>query len=266
VHLPAALTPYVASLSGYDVVPARPEAHRGLPSTTVVVVFALDQPLTVGWWDAPGAASSYFTVASGLHTRPAAVAGPTRQRGIWLALTPAGSRALLGVPAAALAGQILDLPSAAPHLGELPGRLAESANWPERLRLVERVLLATLRRGLGGTVRPDVAAAMPELTGTATVHSVARSVGWSRRHLSTAFAAELGVTPKEYQRIARFAASRRSMTTPTRRGRPSLAAVAAASGYADQAHLTREWNTLAGCPPAAWLRDEQAGTASRAAT
>jgi len=266
VPVAAALTPYVASFAGYDVVPATAEAHRGLPSTTVVVVLALEQPLRVGWWDAPGPASSYFTTVSGLHTRPAAVVGPTRQRGIWLALTPAGSRALLGLPAAALAGQIVDLPSVAPHLSELPGRLGDTAGWAERLRLVEHVLLDTLGRDLGGMVRPDVAAAMPQLTGTATVHSVARDVGWSRRHLSTAFAAELGVTPKQYHRIARFEASRRRLTAPTPRGRPSLAAVAAASGYADQAHLAREWNALAGCPPTTWLQAEQERTASPAPT
>lgn len=263
-HISAALAPYVVSFSGYDRVLARAVAHRGLPSTAVVVVFALEQPLEVGWWDSPGASSSYFAVASGLHVRPAAVGGPNRQRGIWLALTPAGSRALLGVPAAALAGQILDLSAVAPHLSELHGRLAETACWPERLWLVEHMLLASLRGGLGGTVRPDVAAAIPHLTGTATVQSVADRVGWSRRHLSTAFAAELGVTPKEYQRIARFEASRRKLTISTQHERLSLAGIAAASGYADQAHLTREWAAFAGCPPMAWLRTEEVPAASQA--
>jgi len=69
-----------------------------------------------------------------------------------------------------------------------------------------------------------------------------------------------------YQRIARFEASRRTLTMSARRGASSLAAVAAASGYADQAHLTREWTSLAGCPPAAWLRAEEPRIASRAAS
>ncbi len=159
VRVPAALTPYVASLAGYDQ-PARVEVHRGLPSTAVVVVLALQKPLEVDWWDARGASSSYFAVASGLHARPAAVGGSRPQRGIWLALTPAGSRALFGVPAAALADQILDLPAVAPHLGELPERLAEARCWPDQLGLVERVLLATLDRNFGGPVRREVAQAI----------------------------------------------------------------------------------------------------------
>jgi AraC-like DNA-binding protein len=32
-----------------------------------------------------------------------------------------------------------------------------------------------------------------------------------------------------------------------------LAEVAAACGYYDQAHLTREWYALAGCSPKAWI-------------
>lgn len=252
-----ALAPYVVSLAGFDQ-PARAAVHRGLPSPAVVVVLALEKPVEVDWWDARGAPSSYFAVASGLHTRPAAVGGSQPHEGIRLALTPAGSRALLGVPAAALAGQILDLPAVAPHLRELPERLSESGDWPDRLTLVQRLLLAALDRDLGGTVRREVIEAIPELTATATVEGVAKRVGWSRRHLSTAFGTELGVPPKLYQRIARFDASRRMLTTPTRQG---LATVAAASGYADQAHFTREWTSLAGCPPAAWLQVEQPRTA-----
>ena len=40
-------------------------------------------------------------------------------------------------------------------------------------------------------------------------------------------------------------------------GSASLAEVAARTGYADQAHLTREWRDLAGVPPMTWLREER---------
>jgi AraC-like DNA-binding protein len=68
--------------------------------------------------------------------------------------------------------------------------------------------------------------------------------------------AECGVTPKEYQRLARFSSSRAGLAAAAGNGRVSLAALASACGYADQAHLTREWQALAGCTPTTWLRTE----------
>jgi AraC-like DNA-binding protein len=88
------------------------------------------------------------------------------------------------------------------------------------------------------------------------VGEVAAEVGYSRRRLSSVVRAECGVTPKEWQRIARFSASRARLARQAGRGRVSLAALAAATGYADQAHLTREWRALAGCTPTTWLRTE----------
>ena len=88
------------------------------------------------------------------------------------------------------------------------------------------------------------------------MQEVADDVGYSRRHLSSVVRAECGVTPKEYQRIARFSASRARLADAAGSGRVSLASVAATSGYADQAHLTREWQALAGCTPTTWLRTE----------
>ncbi|HLF10100.1 MAG TPA: hypothetical protein VJA26_02710, partial [Gammaproteobacteria bacterium] len=38
--------------------------------------------------------------------------------------------------------------------------------------------------------------------------------------------------------------------------RPSLAEVAFMCGYQDQAHMTREWNALAGSTPRAWIASE----------
>lgn len=81
-------------------------------------------------------------------------------------------------------------------------------------------------------------------------------MGLSRRHLSQLSRAESGVTPKQYQRIARFQASHRTLRRQLNAGRVSLARTAAGSGYADQAHLTREWSALAGYPPTTWLREE----------
>ena len=243
------LTPYVASVVDYDVDLGAPGVHRGLPGTTLTLVLPVGEPLDVGWRGVAGSRGRRWSTVSGLHARPAEIHHDGRQAGVQLGLTAAGARALLGVPAAALAGELLELDDVSPGLRALPERLAEVPA-SRRLALVERTLVAELaRRELPGP-RAEVGRALARLTRGAPVQAVADEVGYSRRHLSTLVRAECGLTPKEVQRIGRFEASRRLL------GRVPLAEVAHRCGYADQAHLAREWSALAGCPPSTWLREE----------
>ncbi|WP_242659289.1 helix-turn-helix transcriptional regulator [Thermostaphylospora chromogena] len=75
------------------------------------------------------------------------------------------------------------------------------------------------------------------------VGTVAADLGFSERHLYRRCMAAFGYGPKTVQRVMRFQHALRL----ARRGRP-LADVAAASGYADQAHMTNDVRRLAGVP------------------
>ncbi|MDP2774313.1 MAG: AraC family transcriptional regulator, partial [Nocardioides sp.] len=124
-----------------------------------------------------------------------------------------------------------------------------------RTAVLHRALTSALAdRGAPGP-RAEVGRALARLARGASVAEVADDVGFSRRHLRNLVVAETGLSPKEYQRVARFEASRDHVLAAARRG-GTLAEVAAACGYADQAHLAREWRDLAGCPPTTWLREE----------
>ncbi|CAM3751309.1 helix-turn-helix domain-containing protein [Nocardioides zeicaulis] len=252
-----ALAPYVASVTAYDVVHDAPAGvHIGMPSTELTFVLPVDDPLVVSWEGEPATRTTSWASASGLHTRPAAIHHGPRQRGIQLALTVAGARALWGTPAAALSGQLLDLRDLDPGWADLPERLAGAATWAERLTLVEAELLRALRRHRGPSPRPEVARAMALLTRGARVADTADEVGYSRRRLSTLVREEVGVTPQDLQRLARFADAHRRWRACLLAGTGSLASVAAAAGYADQAHLAREWRAFAGCSPTGWARRE----------
>jgi transcriptional regulator GlxA family with amidase domain len=85
------------------------------------------------------------------------------------------------------------------------------------------------------------------------IAGLANEVGWSRRQLSQRFTAEYGIGPKQASRLIRFQRAR-DLIAHTRL---SLAQVAVDTGYADQAHLTREFRELAGDPPSTWLREER---------
>jgi AraC-like DNA-binding protein len=115
---------------------------------------------------------------------------------------------------------------------------------------VARVLTAALARHGAAGPRAGVGRALAGLTRGERVAAVADEVGYSRRRLTTLVRLETGLGPKEFQRVARFEASRLHL------GRKPLADVAADCGYADQGHLARDWSDLAGCSPTTWLREE----------
>ncbi|QFG70312.1 AraC family transcriptional regulator [Ornithinimicrobium pratense] len=238
-----------------------PGVHRGLPSTSLTLVLPVDEPIDVSWAEGSSRARRW-SVVSGLHAAPAAIRHDGHQSGVQLALTPAGARALLGMPAAALGAALLQLDELDPpgatdrQLRHLPEQLHDTADWSDRLRLVQDALVGAMAQRPAARPRSEVAQALSRLASGQSVAAVAAEVGWSRRHLTTQVSAELGLSPKVYQRVARFQTAHQLLLTLARAGRPSLAEVAADTGYADQAHLTREWVELAGCSPARWLREE----------
>ncbi len=254
--LPApGLRPFVRSYQAYDLRGFAPGVHIGLPGPYLTVVISLAAPTLVSL-DSAAAPQGFAALASGLFAGPAFLPHDGNQTGVQLDLTPAGARALLGVPAGELAGLCVDLRDLLGPAGrDLPSQLADLATWPERFALLDRVLgcqsegdpapTETLTRAY----RRILASA-----GTLPIASLADELGWSRRHLSARFTAEYGIGPKEAARVARFARSRELLVG---HGRLSLARIAADCGYSDQAHLAREWRDLAGCSPSAWLAGEE---------
>lgn len=79
-----------------------------------------------------------------------------------------------------------------------------------------------------------------------TVGEIAAESGLGERALHRLARRSFGYGPKTLARIQRF----QRVVGPIRAGR-ALADIAAAAGYADQAHLTREVRALTGVPPTA---------------
>ncbi|MGH3319371.1 MAG: helix-turn-helix domain-containing protein [Streptosporangiaceae bacterium] len=261
-----ALAPLVRRYIGYRYEGFSPGTHLGLPSRHLTIVITLGAPLRLA---APGlhrhAAADFSTLVGGLHTRPAIIMHDGNQYGVQLELTPAGARSLFGTPAGELAAAVVGLDDLlGPKAYELAERMASAPTWPLRFAVLNEVLAGRTDR-LGAYDR-TLAHAWDRVVasgGAARVADVAAEVGWSRRHLSERFAREYGLTVKEAARVVRFERSKRLLQCG---GRPTLADVAVACGYYDQAHLAREWNDLAGCPPSAWLAAEELPFVQGAAT
>jgi AraC-like DNA-binding protein len=235
--------------------------HRGLPSPYLTLVVTLDRPLELAAHPDPHQAPGcYDALVGGLHTRPALIRQNGPQAGVQLSLTLRGARALLGVPAGALASLDCALPDVVGSAGsELTGQFREATGWSGRFAAIERVLLGILRDDIAA-VRPEVQEAWRltlTTSGRLRVEEIARRVGWSPRYLLQRFRAETGLTPKEAARMVRFDRARRALAARTAAGGAAdLAVLAAATGFADQAHLTREWRAFAGLPPTRWLAAE----------
>lgn len=256
VHVPPApLRPFVAAAQAYQVAANPCGVHRGLPSRHLTLVVELPGPLRV----ALGGSVVAHGVIGGLHTSPALLDASRPQEGLQYDLTVLGARALLGVPASELRGLAVDL---ADLLGsqthDLVDQLRETGEQRDRFGVLDAALLRRLRAQPAEPVGvpAEVAEAWRLVfasNGRARVSTVAARVGWSRRHLSERFRLATGLTPKQAVRVARFEAARRLLLAP---GRPPLGEVAVRCDYADQAHLAREWQALAGCSMSSWLRDE----------
>ncbi|MFB7618650.1 helix-turn-helix domain-containing protein [Kitasatospora sp. NPDC056181] len=252
-----ALRPYVAWYSGYRQRGIAPAVHRGLPSPYLTFILTLDEPLTVaGHPDPAQPADSYATLLGGLHTSPALITHDGRQSGIQIAVHPLAARALFGLPAGELAG--VDVPAEA-VLGRASARLQEALQlargWPERFAVLDGALLRAARPS--GRVPPEVVRAWQALRrsgGALPVSALAADTGWSSRHLQDRFRHETGLTPKAAARVIRFDRARRLLCAPG--PPPRLAELATHCGYFDQAHLAREFRTLAGCAPSVWLAEE----------
>ncbi|HEX7094930.1 MAG TPA: helix-turn-helix domain-containing protein [Acidimicrobiales bacterium] len=257
VHRPPPhLRPFVESAVGYRYEGFPPGIHRGLPSRHLTVVLSLSDPVDTSWADG-GEHSSLFALAGGLHAAPVTIHHDGNQHGIQLQLTPFGARRLFGMPAADLAWTVVPLEEVLAPGRDLAARLRDLPSWGERFRALDEVLTASLDAASRRDPRPEVAFAFERLVrsaGLLDVTSLAREVGWRRRHLAQQFRKEYGLSPKVLARVLRFERARWMLTSPRR---PRLADVAAMCGFADQAHMTRDWLALAGASPTAWLADEQ---------
>ena len=124
-------------------------------------------------------------------------------------------------------------------------QLGATSDWESRFDLAEDFVAARLAQAK--THAAEVAwafDAIAETGGTMRIALIAKEIGWSRKHLVDRFRREIGLGPKSVSRIVRM----RRAISAAHRG-DGWADIAADCGYADQAHMVREFRDLAGCTP-----------------
>lgn len=233
---------------GYAYEGLEPGTHIGMPSTSLTLVISLDDRLEVE----ADRTRPYSTCLGGLTTRPVRIHHGESMRGVQLDLSPSAARTLFGTPAGVLP-QAVELAEVLGRPGvTLRDQMHEALSWAQMVDLLEDHFARLAR-----PYRPP-----PELAeawriihasgGQATVAALAETVGWSSRRLQSHFRRECGISPKEAALIVRFNRTRQMIAG----GGKSLAQIAATCGYADQAHLTRDWRRFAGTAPSRWPEED----------
>jgi AraC-like DNA-binding protein len=167
-------------------------------------------------------------------------------RGIRLA--PSATSAVLGREPGTLRDRVPDLTEIAPDLATyLLDTLANASTFEATAEAFESAL-----RALGPPVdRIDPIAARAasiiiEAGGDVPISQVAAAVGLGQRQLERRFRAAVGLTPKEFARVRRIRAAARLLVTSES---ATWADRAAEAGFADQAHMTRQFGSTAGASP-----------------
>jgi len=190
---------------------------------------------------------------SGLHEHYLETESPPRPWLMGARFTPAGPRAILGVPPGELANEVIDLDLLlGSSVERLRQQLIDAASVEDRFRALERFFCDRLNGK--ASARPEVAYTLDRLVhsaGRARVRTLATETGLSQKHLIHLFREQVGLAPKRYARIVRFNALLRQMAPEAR---PDWADLAAMYGFYDQAHFVRDFREFTGTTPTDFLR------------
>lgn len=260
------LAPYVALIWASNgmtsAVEKRALRERVLPTGGVHLAFRLDRsPLRLITPDASGAPGRPVDIApcvvGGARCAPYIKDTSHRPPTIGMLLRPGAARLLFGVPAHELAGAHTDIGLLWPHidLRALCEELAEISDLSRRLAVFEdRFPLPSP----AGTALPRlITHALKRFGDFARVGTVVAETGVSHRHFTQNFADFMGLSPKAYCRVLRFNRAIDLIAPPVINPdaiNPDWADLAADAGYADQAHMIRDFRTIAGLTPTQYHR------------
>jgi AraC-like DNA-binding protein len=220
------------------------ESYRVLPDGAMDVLYALGAP----------AASVIGTMS---RARVTTAVGPVHVIGV--RFRPGAGIDLLGVSG----DELRDERALARDVWCREGRsLDDALGAAPNGRAALAVLSAALVERAGRAAAPDArvqraVASLDGAGGSASLARVARVAGIGERQLERLFIERVGYGPKLYGRVARLLQAVRLMAAEPRGAAGSFAAVAAAAGYSDQAHLVREFRALTGVTPGAYARERR---------
>ncbi len=218
-------------------------------SLVVPLVISFGTPFAIGLGRDPGSDETYGSFASGLFPGQVVIHSTGFSDCIQVNFTPLGAWRFFGLPMSELAARMVTLDDLAGRdIRELRLRLADQADPVRRVDLVESFVTGRLLCSAAYDPVSEAAyALLLRQNGDVRISRLAARLDLSRKHLAERFRAAIGVPPKTVARIMRF-----NRAQQLARAGEDWADIAASCGYADQAHLAREFQEMSGSTPTAW--------------
>ncbi|TPI16036.1 helix-turn-helix transcriptional regulator [Mesorhizobium sp. B4-1-3] len=243
----ASLAGIVTDICGYrEILPG----HFSIveyASLTVPLVISFAEAFAIGLGHEPGDNDLYASFAAGLYAGPVIIKSFGGACCVQVNFTPLGARQFFGLPMSELRDRMVGLDDALGFDGiVLREQLGEASDWHKRFDIAEGYI--TRRLAQARALSPEVAWAYRTVVasgGRTRISALAGEIGWSRKHLAAKFTDAIGIGPKTLSRIVRF---NRALSLSKQKD-DDWAGIAADCGYADQAHLVREFRQLAGETP-----------------
>lgn len=237
----------VTDICGYRETAAAHFTNIEYASLTIPLVISFAEPFAIGLGKAPGSNDRFGSFAAGLYAGPVMIESFGAAACVQINFTPLGARRFFGLPLSELTDRMVDLRDALGREGvSLRERLGNAPDWSARFDLAEVFVTERVSRLPG--VRAEIAWAYGHILGSGgrtRIATLAGEIGWSRKHLAAEFTDAVGLGPKTLSRIVRFNRALRLSATE------DWAGIAVDCGYADQAHLAREFRQMAGHAPTA---------------
>ncbi len=205
-----------------------------------IVVHLGDRPVAAG-----DSSPQPDVMTAGQMTKALRLHPVNRLHAVGIRFTPAGARAWLAPPLHELTDRVCALDDVAQTTARRVRDAAHGGITPrDRARHIERALRETLRPGHHAPPRVESAVRLTLAhAGRVSVDALAHACGTSARHLERQYLDAVGLTPKALARTVRFQSALQHLQNGV-----APAEAAAACGFADQAHLAREFNRFAGVP------------------
>ncbi len=205
---------------------------------------------------------------TGLLTQPRLFQNLPHTGSVLVRFHPWGAAAFISEPMHRLAEVSAGLEGLMPRsaLHETEERLQDAKDDASRIAFIEGFLLASLRaRRPDGALRQGLRRILQGISSPhlaqdehASISVIAGQVGLSERQLERKFKEWVGLSPKRFARVARFRAALSRLQAFSQSRLQSMLM----DGYYDQAHFIREFQSMAGMTPGAYLRSRFLGNSS----